>query len=268
MKPNEPFVSIIIVTWNNSDDIVNCLKSVFSQTYKNFNVILVDNASTDTTVEKIRANFREIILIQNKTNLYLTKGNNKGIKFAIDNFDSKYIMVLNPDTTVSENLLTELVSVLETNIQVGAVGPKVIFDNKRDKGLINSAGLIFDGFMQAYDRGYMQKDNEQFNKKEYIFGVTGACILYRTEMLNQIGLYWEQVRLHLDEVELFIRAKKRNWKVIYNPKAVVYHKYMQSTDKNKAYKIDKAKKTVWLKIALKHYSIKSKLAMIKRYLFS
>ncbi len=268
MKDNQPIISIIIVTWNNSQDIKSCLESVFNQTYKNFNVVLVDNASTDNTVEIVRSNFQSVIILQNKANQYLTRGNNKGIKFSIDTFDPKYIMVLNPDTLLSKNLLSELVNVLEKNPEVGASGPKVIFENDRDKGLINSAGLIFDGFMQAYDRGFLEKDKGQYDKQEYVFGVTGACILYRADMLKDIGLYWEQVRLHLDEVELFIRAKKRNWKVIYNPKAILQHKYMQSTDQNKAYKINNAKKNVWLKIALKHYSLKSKLAMIKKYLFS
>lgn len=260
-----PLVCIIIVTWNNEKDIVECLDSVLSQDYSNYKVIVVDNFSTDKTVDLLAPYLSKIEFIPLPKNIFLTGGNNKGIEYAIKQHSPEYVMVLNPDTKVDANLLSELVKVAESDEMIGAVGPKVKFYKNTNEGLVNSAGLFFDGFNQAYDIGYMQKDEGQFDKVNEVFGVTGACILYRTKMLSQIGLYWTKIKLHLDEVELFMRAKKAGWKVIYVPTATIWHKYMQSTDQNKLYKIDAAKKKVWLWIGLRHYPLKSKLAMLKKY---
>ncbi len=261
-----PLVCVVIVTWNNENDIVECLNSLMSQDYNNYKVIIVDNFSQDNTVNLLSSYLSKIEILPQLKNLYLVKGNNIGIKYALKEHSPKYLMVLNPDTKVDSNLLSELVKVAESDAKIGAVGPKVKFYKNKNEGLINSAGLFFDGFNQAYDIGFLEKDQGQFDKVNQVFGVTGACILYRAEMLRQIGLYWPKIKLHLDEVELFLRAKKAGWKVIYLPTTTVWHKYMQSTDQNKLYKIDQAKKRVWFWIGLRHYPLKSKLAMIKHYL--
>lgn len=263
----EPHISIVIVTWNNEKDILLCLKSLANQTYKNFNITVVDNASTDNTVKIIRENYPNIELLPQNTNLFLTGANNLGIEYSVNKFNSDFVMVLNPDTYVAEDLLEELLKPFE-NSKVGATGPIVKFWKNQNEGLINSAGLFYDGFMQAYDIGFMEEDKGQYNKLTEVFGVTGACIMYRTEMLMQIGLYDNKIKMYLDEVELFIRAHKSDWKVILNPNAVIGHNYMQSTNKNKSFNKEKQVNKAWLIIALKHYSIKSKLAVIKYFLQS
>ncbi len=262
----KPRVSIIIVTWNNEKDISICLQSVFNQDYKNFNVVVVDNASTDQTASIVEKDFPGVKLIKLKKNTYLTGGNNTGIKFALENYEPEFIMVLNPDIKVEENLVTTLLEVAQKDEKIGAVGPKVKFWNNQNSGLLNSAGLIYDGFMQAYDRGFMQADKGQFDNEEQVFGVSGVCILYRVKMLLEIGLYWDAIKMYMDETELFIRAKKAKWKVIYTPKTSVLHNYMQSTNANKVFNREKQSMQTWLLIAFKHYKLKSKLAMLKKYL--
>lgn len=111
----------------------------------------------------------------------------------------------------------------------------------------------------------MEEDHGQFDTQTQVFGVTGACIMYKTEMLLNIGLYDNKIKMYLDEVELFIRAHKVNWRVIFVPTAVIGHNYMQSTNSNKSFNREKQVRKAWLTIALKHYSIKSKLAMIRKY---
>ena len=261
-------ISVIIVTWNNEKDISECLESISDQTFKDYNIIVVDNASSDRTVSIVREKFPEVILIENEKNLFLTKGNNIGIKYAVDNFKPEFVMVLNPDTKVENNLLEVLYSKLKKDKSIGAVGPKIKFYKNQNENLINSAGILFDGFKQAYDLGFLEEDRGQFDNDRYVFGVTGACILYRTEMLKDIGLYWEKIKLYLDEIELFIRASKKNWKVLYTGDTTVWHNYMASTSQEKTERIDKIKDNAWLWISLRHYSIKSKTAMIRNYLFS
>lgn len=260
-------ISVVIVTWNSEKDIEECLSSLRSQTYKDFNVILVDNASSDRTKEIVEKNFPEVEILAQEKNLFLTGANNLGIKHAMKNYKPEFVMVLNPDTKLDSNLIETLLSSMNEQ-KVGAVGPKVKFYKNSKEGLINSAGLKFDGFSQAYDIGFEQKDSEEYNSVQEVFGVTGACILYRVKMLEEIGLYWPRIKLYLDEVELFIRAKKSGWKVIYNPKTTLWHKYMASTDQLKVERINNLKKDAWLWIAFRHYPLQSKIAMVKKFLLS
>jgi len=265
---NQPLVGIVIVTMNNASDIRECLSSLLEQDYTSTQTLVVDNASSDDTSRIVQEEFPSVQLRVMKNNILLSPANNFGIKEMINECSPKYIMVLNPDTKLSSNLVGELVKSLEIDQSAFAAGPKVIFYKTKNEGLINSAGLLYDGFIQAYDRGFEQKDLGQFDVQEYVFGVTGACILFRSETLQKVGLYYERIKLYMDEVEMFIRAQKHGLKVIYNPKATLYHKYMKSSDQLKISRINKVKKDAWLWIALKHYPLKGKLAMIRHYLTS
>lgn len=264
MKTNN-LVCTVIVTWNNEKDIEICLESISNQSYPNNKIIVVDNNSSDQTCSIVEK-FSEVILIKRDKNHFLTGSNNFGIKYCIKEFNPEYIMVLNADTKAESNLIEELVNAVNSNDRYGASGPKVKFFNNENDGLLNSTGLIYDGFKQAYDRGFKEEDLGQYDNTEVVFGVTGACILYKTAMLSDIGLYWNQIKMYLDEVEMFIRAKKAGWEVVYTPKTTLHHSYMKSTDKNKLFNAEKQKARAWLLIALKHYSLKSKLAMIGKYI--
>lgn len=262
----KPLVSVVIVTWNSEKDILPCIRSIRNQDYTNINIIVVDNASSDNTVTLIKNIFPEVEVLAQTENLFLTGANNIGIEYAITKQSADYILVLNPDTYAAENLVTELLKPFEKNDRLGATGPMVKFWKNKNEGLINSAGLHFDGFMQAYDIGFMTKDEGQYNKQTEVFGVTGACIMYRSQMLMGIGLYDNRIKMYLDEVEMFIRAHKAGWKVYFVPTAVLGHNYMQSTNKNKNFNRQKQVAKAWLIIAFKHYPLKSKLAMLKKYL--
>lgn len=267
MKTNSYKVCIVVVTWNNENDILDCLNSLFAQTYKDFRVIVVDNHSHDNTVKIIKQNFTELDLVEETKNHFLTGGNNIGIRLALNKYNPDYVMVINPDTQVQPNLLDVLVGELAKDSKIGAVGPKIKFGRSKYHGLLNSTGLIYDGFMQAYDRGFTEEDKDQYAKSEEVFGVSGTCILYRSQMLRETGLYWNVIKMYLDEVELFIRAKKRGWKVIYTPQTTVEHHYMQSTNQHtdKTYNRQRQMMQAWLLIALRHYPVLRKLAMLKKY---
>jgi len=261
-------ITVVIVTWNNETDIVDCLQSVQDQAYPDFNILVVDNNSTDKTVVLVQKHFPQVDLQIMSKNLYLTGGNNFGISYAIEHYNPEYVLVLNPDTIVKPDLLSVLRAAIDSGAKIGAAGPKVKFllggGQSQDYGKINSAGLIYDGFLQAYDRGFLETDKGQFAGDEEVFGVTGACILLRVQMLNEIGLYWRAIKLHLDEVELFIRAQKAGWKAIYTGKTSIDHKWMRSTDQNKLYNLESAKKKAWARIALRHYPLKRKFAALKQ----
>jgi hypothetical protein len=258
-------VPIIIVTWNNQKEIEDCISSYLKQTYSNIKVIVVDNASSDKSCEIIKDKFPEVELIESKKNLFFTGGYNLGMNRAISKYHSEFVLISNPDVIASPTMVSELVRSIKKDPKVGACGPKIYYFEPKNK--IYSAGLTFDGFMMACQRGNGEIDdnNNLFNIREKVFGVEGTCILFRTEMLNNIGLFWNTLKMYSEDVELFIRANKVNWKSIYEPKAVLWHKVFASTSQNKNMNIEKQKMRNWLLIALRHYKIKSKLAMVKKY---
>lgn len=258
-------VCIVIVTWNNQSDIRECIDSVLSQkTSFSFKIIVVDNASSDSTIELV-SYYNQVDILRNKKNKYLSPANNQGIKYALNKYDPEFVMVLNPDTVMPQNLLQTLVDDFSIDKDILAVGPKVLFYKNELHGRINSAGLFFDGFSQAYDIGFKEEDKGQYNKKNFVLGVSGVCILYRSDLLKKVGFYWESIPMYFDELELFIRAAKLKLKVLYDGTVFIYHSWMQSTNQNKLFKVEKYKKIAFLKIALRHYNFRSKLAMIKNF---
>lgn len=262
-----PKLCVVIVTWDNEEDILTCLNSLYESDFRDFKVILVDNASIDQTVFIAKNLKYPIDFIENKKNLYLTGGNNKGISYAIKKYNPEYVMVLNPDTKLEKNTISNLLETFKLDEKIGAVGPKTLFFKNKFEGLINSAGILTDGFSQYYDRGYKERDYGQFNNIEEVFAVSGVCIIYKSEALKKAGLYWEPIKMYLDEVELSIRLKKKGFKIFYNPTALIHHHYMASTDKNKSFRREKQVKKALSLIALRHYKLRSKLAMLRRNLW-
>lgn len=262
----EPSVSIIIVTWNNENEISDCLNSIKQIDYTNFKVIVVDNKSSDETVRIIKENFPDTDVIENIKNSYFTGGNNIGFDYALDKHHPDYILILNPDTIVEKNLLQALIKVSQQDKKIGAVGPKIIFEGGENHGKINSASLFYDNFHSAYDNGFGEEDKGQFDHTKEVFAVTGTCILFKSQFIKQSGGFWEVLKMYTDEIELFLRGKKLGWKVYYTGSTAVKHKYMKSTTQEHSTNYDKLKMRNWLIIALRHYSMRDKLRMIRDYL--
>lgn len=262
----KPKVAVIIVTWNNENEITACLDSIKKTTYSNTeSIIVVDNASSDKTVEIIENSYPWVELIKSEKNTFFTGGNNIGIKHALEKYDLEYVILLNPDTRVEADWIDRMVEVAISDQSIGIIGPKIKFWNNKFEGKINSAGMIYDGFMQAYDRGVEEEDNGQYDKIEEIEAVSGTCLLLKVEMLNEIGLLWERLRMYIEEVELAIRARKKGWKVIYAPVTEIGHQWMKSTNQSNTVRRKGWMMRNWVLIALRHYSWKSKLAMVKEW---
>ncbi len=258
-----PKISIIILNWNGCKDTVECLESVYKINYDNYNVILVDNASDDDSIEKIREfsskikirnnsnvsnidaleyeeneidsvvgerdRIKELILLKNSENYGFAKGNNIGIKFAFRGFKPDYILSLNNDTIVDENFLSELIKTSEKYEDVGIYSPKLL--NADNHKLIDSTGHII-SWGRIVDRGYGKVDKHQYDDKNKVMGAKGAAALYKREMLESIGLFKESFITSYEDAELSWRASKNSWKAIYVPKSVVYHKGERSIKKD------------------------------------
>lgn len=220
-------ISVLIVTYNSSDTIKECLESLEEQVYGDFEIILVDNNSKDNT-RAIIDEFRKKSSILLKTeflnfNSGFCQGNNIGYKSAVGN----YIALLNPDAKADQYWLMNLVSMMERNSDVGICASKVLIWNGQK---IDSAGDILLCNFRVFKRGEGQNWHE-FDSPSLIFGACGAGAIYRKEMLDRIGFFDEDFFIQCEDSDLSFRAHLAGWKVFYEPSAKIYHKVSSSIGK-------------------------------------
>lgn len=217
-----PIVSIIIVNWNGKELLSECVPSVFSSVYPNYEIILVDNGSTDGSVEFIREKYSEVKIIKLDRNYGFAKGNNIGIEEALKDKNVRYIALLNNDTKVDKNWLSELVKVAESDEKIGMCALKILrIDNPM---VIDSTGAVFKLGSIVSNRGCGKIDKGQYDKKLDIVGACGASGLFKRQMLEEIGLFDEDFFAYYEDAELSWRAYKKGWNARYVPTSVVYHK--------------------------------------------
>jgi GT2 family glycosyltransferase len=221
-------INIGIVLYNSVFFIPNCLHSIFSQTLKDFDVTVVDNNSEDDSIEFISENYPQVKIIRNKKNYGFSRAHNQ----AIDSSESQFYLCLNPDVILTENFLEEITRVMDTNTAIGTATGKIYridkdFVVKPWNKVIDSTGIYLTRNMRHLDRGSGEKDTGQYDKTEYVFGATGACCLYRREMLNDIKILGEYFDndffFSREDVDISWRSQIAGWKTVYIPSAVSYH---------------------------------------------
>ena len=216
-------VSVIVVSWNSSEVIGRCLSSVNQARYNPIEIILVDNASGDGTVEYVRENFPEVTVVRNSENKGFSCANNQGIRIA----QGEFILFLNADAFISPGFLNILIGKMENDPSIGLAGGKGYKEEGRK--VIDSTGIFLPSFkMGPYDRGEGEEDRGQFDRTEFVFGISGACALYRRACLEDIRLgeeyFDESYFAYYEDVDLAWRAKIREWKCLYEPRAIAYHR--------------------------------------------
>jgi len=222
MKKN-PSVSIVVVNHNRKNDLRACLNSIRKMNYSNYELVLVDNASTDGSVELIKRNFKWAKLIENKENVGPVRARNKGIRAS----GGKLIAFLDSDTEVRKNWLSDLVKVIESDDKIGACACKVmLFSNKN---LINSAGMGCDKYGFAFSRGLIcrgnfEKDRGQYDKLEEVFSAYTAAMLVRKDVLSEVNLLNQNLEMYYEDVELSWKIRLAGYKIVYVPTSVVFHK--------------------------------------------
>ncbi len=213
---SNPLVSIIILNYNAGKLLLNCIDSVFKSTYQNFEVIVVDNLSTDNSHVRCKEKFEKIQLIKNKENLGYCEGNNIGIR----NANGEFIIILNPDTIVEPNWLNHLMSAYN-KFGEGLYQPK--FFSLNEKLVIQSTGnmLHIFGFGFARDKGKI--DNEKIESIEKINYASGTCLFTSKIVLDKIGLLDPFLFLYHDDLDLGWRAAHIGINSFYVPKSIIYH---------------------------------------------
>lgn len=224
MSSEKPKVSIIILNWNGLDDTIECLESLKKITYPNYEVILVDNASEGNDVDVLKEKFGDYIYImENDKNYGFAEGNNIAMRFALANSNPAYIFLLNNDTTVDPEFLSELVDTAESDATIGAVGPKILAYYKPD--VVQSCGAKFNLWVGGYRWKQEHKTASGQNKEIIeVDHVMGAAMLARASVLEGVGLFDPIFFANWEETDWCMRVKEKGYKVIYNPEAKVWHK--------------------------------------------
>ena len=213
-----PQASIIIPTLNGRHHLDDCLESLRGQSCPDFEILLIDNGSTDGTQAYVREQFPEVKLIELGQNLGFTGACNAGWAAA----SGEIIILLNNDTAVDKHWLRELLAAFEQHPQVGIVASKLLLFDQRDH--LHAAGDFYRVDGLPGNRGVWQKDEGQFDITEPVFSACGASAAYRRTVLDEIGFLDNDFFFSCEDVDIGWRAQLAGWQVLYVPTAVVYHK--------------------------------------------
>lgn len=232
----QPLISIVVLNWNGKQFLDTCFSSIAKQTFRNFECLLVDNGSTDGSIDFVKKRFPWVNIIALKQNAGFAKGNNVGMKAA----KGKYVLTLNNDTRMHRTCLKELAAAIQRHPEAGMFSLKMLFFY--EKQLINSTGMLVYADGAAMNRGMKEPDRGQYEREEEILGPCAGAGVYKKRMLQDIqlqGAYFsEEFFIYLEDVELSWRAQLRKWKAYYVPKAIIYHVHsatMQAKSPKKLY---------------------------------
>ncbi len=210
-------LSVIIPNWNGAKHLPTCFNALQQQTYPRIETILVDNASSDESIPLTQANYPWVKIIRLPQNMGLTVAINRGIAQA----GGDIIVALNNDTEVEPGWAEALAAAFEAHPDAGMVASKMRLFDRRN--IIHSAGDAFGADGIPINRGVWQEDTGQFDNDAYIFGGCGGAAAYKKAMLDDIGLFDEDLFMYCEDVDLNWRAQLAGYKCVFAPDAVVYH---------------------------------------------
>ncbi len=220
MNINSSSVSIIVLNWNGAEDTLVCLVSLCSLTHPDYDVIVVDNGSTDGSVHQIKTNFPDLTVIETGQNLGYAEGNNVGIRYALEH-DAEFILLLNNDTTVAPDLLDQLINAATQNSDAGVFGATLFYMDKPDT--VWFAGAQWNTKTLTFDYPY-QDQTLPDNPSTATDYACGAALFFRAEVARSIGLLDDRFFLVWEESDWCLRATRAGYECALVPSAYVWHK--------------------------------------------
>jgi hypothetical protein len=229
----EKKVYCIVLNWNGKRYLKNCLDAVIASSYKNLKIIVVDNGSTDGSGEFVKANYKQITLIKNRSNMGWTGGNNKGIKYALKN-GADVIFILNNDTEIEKRCIEELLAVLESREDIGVVGPKIYLsvNGKKTKRISFVGGKFTPNRYFGIHKHNNKIDTGKYNKVKETDFITGAAIMVKSNVFKKVGLFDDKYFIYYDEADFCVRTRENGYKIFIVPKGIVYHEFSGTVELN------------------------------------
>jgi GT2 family glycosyltransferase len=225
-------LSIIIVNWNTCDLLAGCLSSIYAHSPPDsFEVLVIDNASTDGSAQLVGEHFPQVQLIENRENLGFARANNRAIKQST----GRYLLLLNPDTEVQPGALETLVEYMEKNPQVGAAGSRLLNPDGSLQISCFPAPTLFRELWRlfhldkVYPLGTYAMKTWELDRARPVDVLMGACMILRRETLHQVGLFDEDYFMYSEETDLCNRIQRAAWGLSWVPQAKVMHYAGQST---------------------------------------
>jgi len=237
-----PKVSIVVINYNTVDLLFTCLTSLQDVVYSNKEFFVIDQGSSDDSVEMVRKKFPHVKVIENKNTGY-AGGANKAYEVT----DGEYLIVMNPDVTLEKDYIDILVKKLEKDQSIGAITGKILKTKPTDPELlknhtplIDTTGLLAFKNRRVVDRGQGFEDKGQFEKEEEVFGISGCLAMYRRKALDDISIpmkifdsqyknsdeteVWDNdFFMYKEDIDVSWRLNLYGWKCVYTPDAVAYH---------------------------------------------
>ena len=238
----DSLVSILVVNWNGKEFIQKCLESLEGQSYKNFEIILVDNASTDNSIDIIEKNFPNVNLIKNNENVGFAEGNNIGIKKS----KGEIICLFNPDAVADKNWLSIMVNSLQSSKKIGAATGKLFYlGDKFGKDKVFCTWSKVNTFSA---NTYNFHDDEPISKVDYL---SGAAMVVKKSVIDKIGLMDKDYFLYFDETDWCARMIRAGYELLYVPTAIAWHAVsgLVSDSNKKIYYIERSR----VRFALKNF---------------
>ncbi len=224
IDPGAPRVSVVIVSYNGLELLKTCLPSVVASNYPNLEIILADNASTDGSADWVAARFPTVIIVRHPENWAFCRGNNVAARIA----SGRYLVLLNNDVEVSCRWLEPLVDRMESECDIAAIQPKMLqYTDRTQFEYAGGAGGHLDRYGFPFTRGrilfHMEKDHGQYDSTSDVFWATGAAILIRKNLYDQLGGLDERLWMHMEEIDLCWRLRRHGYRIVAEPSSRVFH---------------------------------------------
>lgn len=219
-KRRQPLVSVCIITYNRNKDVLDCLNSIYSSTYKNIEVLLFDNHSRKRLTQKVLSKYQRLKYFYNDKNI----GGAGGRSFCEKKAMGVYLMMLDDDTIIDEKLLEELVKTMEADPKIGMTGPKIFYyDRNKTNILLGGLGQISMLTTLCTDATYRKNDTGQFDRQTNIdYAQDGFMV--RKEVANLVGGHDASLFMTYMETDYFMRVQKKGYKTVFVPSAKLWHK--------------------------------------------
>ncbi len=225
-----PAISVIIANLNGEAYLADCLQSLSGQTFRDFEVILVDNGSTDGSLDLVKKDFPWVKVIALETNTGFAQGNNIGFEAS----SAEYVATLNNDTIADRYWLQGLYEAAKTDRGIGMVASKIFLGSEGRE--IDSAGMLIYPDGMTRQRGHGEADNGQFDGLTEVLFPSACAALYRHEMLKEIGYFDEDFFSYCEDADLGLRGRLAGWQAVLAPGATVRHLYSRTSGRYSEFK--------------------------------